>query len=334
MLRIEHDEPKLLNRTCAVLRQEIRCKVARARQARPVSAPSQQGSPAELHCGNDLGRARGTHTTHAAKMVGARARETVQATSGVNQPVGKFERVGVARSAADDERQQLVVAKAMRAEAREFLPWSIVWCDVFHRRYTRFSMPFRTFRVLPFLLVALLASACAEPPSKEMDQAQGAIDAARAAGADRYATTEYSAATDALNKANEAVAVGDHRLALNYALESREYAQNAARVGAENQARVRADVERSTTEISALMATVRARLMTAREARVAARLLTQPTANVTAAEAALQKSGEAVAAGDYMAATEALTGVRDTLTTAISAIDAAVDARRPARRQS
>ncbi|NOT27129.1 MAG: DUF4398 domain-containing protein [Acidobacteria bacterium] len=194
-------------------------------------------------------------------------------------------------------------------------------------------MPLRTFFVLPCVL-AVLVSACAEPPSKEMDQAQGAIDAARAAGADRYATTEYSAATDALNKANEAVAVRDYRLALNYALESREYAQNAARAGAETQAKVRAGVERSTTEISALMATARARLMTAREARVAARLLTEPTASVTAAEAALQKSGEAVAAGDYLAATEALMGVRDTLTAAIGAIDAAVSTRRPARRQS
>ena len=140
----------------------------------------------------------------------------------------------------------------------------------------------------------LLASGCAAPPSKEMDQAQGAIDAARAAGADRYAATEYSAATDALRNANEAVLVRDYRLALNHALESREHAQNAARLGAETQAKVRADFERSMGEINALMATARARLLDARATRVANRLLTQPSADIASAEAALQKSSGAM----------------------------------------
>src|SRR5207302_905741 len=59
---------------------------------------------------------------------------------------------------------------------------------------------------LPALLIAaLFAAACGDPPDKEMDQAQGAIEAARAAGADRYATTEYAAANDALTRARLAV---------------------------------------------------------------------------------------------------------------------------------
>jgi hypothetical protein len=192
----------------------------------------------------------------------------------------------------------------------------------------------RLFLGLTCVLVMLLVSGCAAPPSKEMDQAQGAIDAARAAGADRYAITEYTAATDALNKANEAVAVRDFRLALNHALASREYAQNAARVGADTQARVRAGVERSTTDISALVATARTRLAAARDARVASRLLDQPAASVADAEAALQESGEAVAAGDYLAAAEALMGVREGLTAAIDALDATARAPAPVRRRS
>jgi hypothetical protein len=332
VLRVEHDEAELLDRAGAVLWQKIRGEVAWAGEPRPVRSSAQQRAPAQFHGGNDLGRPSRTHTAHAAQMARAHAGETVQAAGGIDQSIGELERVRMSRAAADDQRQQFVVTETVRSQAREFFPWSVVWCDVFHRRYTRFSMPLRTF-LLPCML-ALVVSACAAPPSKEMDQAQGAIDAARAAGAERYATTEYSAATDALNKANEAVAARDYRLALSYALESSEYAQNAARVGAENQARVRGAVERTTTEISALMATARARLMAAREARVPARLLTEPTASVTAAEAALQKSGEAVAVGDYLSATNALMGVRDTLTAAISAIDAAAGARRPARRQS
>ena len=70
-----------------------------------------------------------------------------------------------------------------------------------------------------------------EPPDKEMQQAQGAIDAARAAGADQYAHEEFAAAQEALTHANEAVEQRDYRLALNHALDSRERAQNAANGG-------------------------------------------------------------------------------------------------------
>ena len=79
--------------------------------------------------------------------------------------------------------------------------------------------------------------ACGEPPDKEMHQAQGAIDAARAAGADTYAPDEFKAAVDALARAQDAVAQRDYRLALNNALDSRERAQNAARMGADRQGR-------------------------------------------------------------------------------------------------
>ena len=61
-------------------------------------------------------------------------------------------------------------------------------------------MPFISFisfraRCLLSLAVAaaLAAIACADPPSKEMEQAQAAIDRAKATGADRYAHDELTA---------------------------------------------------------------------------------------------------------------------------------------------
>ena len=74
------------------------------------------------------------------------------------------------------------------------------------------------------------AMACAEPPDKEIQQAIGAIDAARAAGAAEYAAEDFTAAQDALTRANDAVELRDYRLALNHALDSRERAQNAAKM--------------------------------------------------------------------------------------------------------
>ena len=193
-------------------------------------------------------------------------------------------------------------------------------------------MPRRPFPAFACVAAALLCAACGTPPNKEMDQAQGAIDAARAAGADRYATTEYSAATEALKNANDAVGIGDYRLALNFALESREQAQNAARGAADAKARVRAEVEHGITEITALIAQARARLMAAERARVARRLLQQPHADLTASEGALQKAGEAVAAEDYLLAREALNGVRERVNAALMAINETMAPRSPARR--
>ena len=87
-----------------------------------------------------------------------------------------------------------------------------------------------------------------------MDQAQGAIDAARAARADRYATEEYDAAVTALKRANEAVAQRDYRLALNHALDARERAQGAAKEAADQQATLRSGAERRLGELTAMLA--------------------------------------------------------------------------------
>jgi hypothetical protein len=156
-----------------------------------------------------------------------------------------------------------------------------------------------------------------------MDRAQGAIDAARAAGAEQYAPTEYSAATAALSSANDAVAAGDYRLALNHALQSHEYAQNAARATADTKARMRAEVERAVTDVTALVADGETRIAAARRAGVPRRVLTPAVDALAAARASLQKAGEAVAAGDYLAANAALEGVKEGAAKALAGVDAA-----------
>jgi hypothetical protein len=177
---------------------------------------------------------------------------------------------------------------------------------------------------LAWLLFVLLASACAAPPNKEMDQAQGAIDAARAAGADRYAATTYAAATDALKNANAAVAQRDYRLALNHAIESREQAQNAAREAAEARARLRGEIERSMAEVAGLMAQAGTRLEAARKTpRVQRRALDQAAAEIASVNEAVQKVGEAIKADDYVSARPALDDVKERINEAIARIEAA-----------
>src|SRR5450432_925835 len=96
------------------------------------------------------------------------------------------------------------------------------------------------------VVAAMAGAACGgDPPDKEMQQAQGAIDAARAAGADQYARDEFTAAEDALKRSHEAVAQRDYRQALNTALDARERAQTATKESVDRKATARADATKA-----------------------------------------------------------------------------------------
>jgi hypothetical protein len=178
---------------------------------------------------------------------------------------------------------------------------------------------------LPAVLLSatlLFTFGCAEPPNKEMDQAQGAIDAARAAGAEQYATTEYTAATTSLKNAHDAVAAGDYRLALDRALASHQRAQNAARETANSKAAMRAGAERTLAELDTFLAQTDARLATARRARVPQRQLAEPIKALAAIRADVQKAREAVDAGEYLTAEQELEGMRARIDEVLTAIAA------------
>jgi hypothetical protein len=190
----------------------------------------------------------------------------------------------------------------------------------------------RRWPLWAWLLASIVVAACGTPPHKEMDQAQGAIDAARAAGADRYATAEYDLATTALKLATDAVAQRDYRLALNHALDSRERAQNAARAAAENHARIRGEVERSMAEIAGGLAQANARLAAAGPGRVPRRVLADARQTIAQVNEDVQKADAAMKANDYLAAQPLLTGVKERIETVIKSLDAtapAQSARRP-----
>ena len=82
----------------------------------------------------------------------------------------------------------------------------------------------------------------------------------RAPLAPNGAATEYTAATQALKQANDAVTERDYRLALNYALESREQAQNAARTAADTARSSEATSNDRLPKPSVLIAQAHARL--------------------------------------------------------------------------
>ncbi|MGE3277231.1 MAG: DUF4398 domain-containing protein [Vicinamibacterales bacterium] len=184
------------------------------------------------------------------------------------------------------------------------------------------------------VLVALvLLAGCAEPPSKEMNQAQGAIDTARAAGAEQYATDEFTAAVDALQQSDAAVAAGDYRLALDRALESRERAQNAAKLAVEGRAQARGEAERAVAEVGALVERAEARLMDPEVAGLPRRALAEPRETIATASRSLQEARTALAADNYTGAIEACAGVASHLQAALAAIDKAAAGAAAGRRR-
>jgi hypothetical protein len=132
-----------------------------------------------------------------------------------------------------------------------------------------------------------------------MDQAQGLIDAARAAGADRFAREQYEAATKALKSAQDAVAQRDYRLALNYALDSRDRAQLAAKESASQQGILRSAAERRLTEVTALLDRAERELKAAESARVPRRSLAVARTAITGAETSLQNAGTSIQESNY-----------------------------------
>lgn len=178
--------------------------------------------------------------------------------------------------------------------------------------------------VFTFVVLALSSLGCGgDPPEKEMQQAQGAIDAARAAGADRYAVEEFTAATEALKNANIAAQQRDYRLALNHALDSLERAQNAAKQAADGQATARANADRAVGAAVAALTAAEAKLKAAEAARVPARILTAARAALADASQRVQEARTAFTNGDYPSAIDAASTASAALKAATETIDAA-----------
>jgi hypothetical protein len=191
-------------------------------------------------------------------------------------------------------------------------------------------------------LIVLTLAGCAAPPQKEMDQAEGAIASARAAGAAQYAATEFAAAETALQRSHEAVGQRDYRQALNQALDARERAQNAAREAADKKAIARGRAERAITSAELALALAQQRLGAAVAAPTSGRRpVTQGPAfqalqqAIAAATRGVQEARSRMQAQRFDEALETATPVAAQIQAATRAFDDAQTAGtppRPARR--
>ena len=184
------------------------------------------------------------------------------------------------------------------------------------------------------LLVALplLCAACAAPPNKEIADAQNALKAAHAGGAEQYAPNDYAQAEDAYRRANQAVLAGDYRLALNYALESREHAQNASRQSADANVRARDEVQRLMADVASLLAQTVALTEEAGRANVSPRIVREARQSLAQVNGDVQKAGAAMAEKNYVGARPLLLGVKGRLEKTIASVQRVMPAQSSKRR--
>jgi hypothetical protein len=181
-----------------------------------------------------------------------------------------------------------------------------------------------------------LTVACSAPPQKEIDQAQQAVEAARAAGAEQYAPDSFAEATAALQQSHDAVNQRDYRLALSRAVDASERAQEAARAAADNKAKARGQGEAAVNAVNASVMHLQARLKVAEEIRVPTRELAPARATLKESEAALQKARALLAAENYAGAIKAISGLDSQIRSETHVVEAAITlrtARRPVKKR-
>jgi hypothetical protein len=177
---------------------------------------------------------------------------------------------------------------------------------------------------LAALAFTLAAAGCAEPPQKELDQAQAAIEVAVSAGAERFATDALNGARTALIQARDAVSQRDYKLALSHALDSRERAQVATRAAGEARAALAREVDGSLTEVTAVLDRVRTRL--ADGGGIPRARLRRARAAETKLTASLQEARAAVTAQDFPKAQAALARLKSDVDALQAELDGAPSA--------
>jgi hypothetical protein len=182
------------------------------------------------------------------------------------------------------------------------------------------SVPVR-LRLFALVSVVVMATACAEPPTKELSLAEGGIEAARAAGAAEFARDDLAAAEATLARAQADVTAGDYRAALGHALDANTKAQAAARAAADGRVKARLAADETLDRFAALVDRVEAALAADEAKRVPAATKRRVDAQVKAALEALAATRAAVDRGE-LAALEAI-GAQTT------ALDAALESLTP-----
>jgi hypothetical protein len=148
-------------------------------------------------------------------------------------------------------------------------------------------------------LLIVMAAGCSGPPTKEHEQAQAALAAARAADAATYAPDDLQAAQALLDRYDQAVDQRDYRQALGAAIDARDRAYEAARQAGVQKTSSRDALQASITNLEALLKTATTRLSSTTGPRLTAAAADHLRAATQAAQRTLQEARSALTQEKY-----------------------------------
>lgn len=105
------------------------------------------------------------------------------------------------------------------------------------------------FLATSVLAVAVVTSGCASPPTADKTAAEQAVGAARAAGAEKYASNDFVAATTTLKEAETQMAAKKYADAKTAYLRAKELAEKAAKAVEGGKAAMKSQVEAQLAEV-------------------------------------------------------------------------------------
>ena len=174
----------------------------------------------------------------------------------------------------------------------------------------RCRVPLGSSALLPVSVAFVRPAAAASRPTRRLHQAQGAIDAARAAGADIYAPEELKAARGrARHTRRTAVGERDYPACAQQRARQPRACAERRQDGRRRQGRARSAAERLLADVTSAIAVSAARLQAAEAAR-APKTATDPLKEgLASARQATEDAGKALASQDYLGAKARLDGI-------------------------
>jgi hypothetical protein len=167
--------------------------------------------------------------------------------------------------------------------------------------------------------IAILATSCAKVPQPEIDAAKAAVEAAKAAEANRYIPAEFNALNDSLNTALTIVEEQKSKFALFRSYKTAKAKLVATTALAEKvkenagirKEQVKAEVQQSMTDAMTLVEEVKALILKAPRGKEGKEALEAIQNDLTLVEASLTEVSTLVNNGDYLTAQDKVNAAKE-----------------------
>ena len=276
---VEHHQPKCSS-TGAVLRQQQRRDLARRAQSRTFGCFADERAPPELDGGQHPGARATTPRTSRRSSDATR----VSPRSPPKRSSSSFARLNASRAAEPPASTSASSSLSPSAPAPRRSSFSRgrscgASCRISSILEDLMFLPPPRARAATWLCVLLAlcgaAAGCAEPPTKEIDQAQAAIEVAVSAGAERFAAPDLAGARTALTQARDAVGQRLQAGARPRHRQPRARTDGRAR-GGDARAALKRDTQAALADVMALQARAQRRIDTAASGPARARAARPP----------------------------------------------------------